>query len=631
MPTHTSIASSYIHILPAEFQDLVMNNKDILNLVLFGELNEKNPYMYKKVEVDFHSKLKEVRALVNNGLIDYSRNGGKAVLNFFGWVFCDSKDALALHETGGRVYSFVRELYMSSYGEQECSLQELVQAVYSPPYLPERYNAVQKILNYFGTAPYHIVSYTSSVLYDNPSSNIKNIRGGSQVIDFKDFNEFLSASFETLTKNLNPRVLEPLLQKYSIKDEQFAYQGALKDQKQYRCFVIMPIGKKDTLEYENNTSVFEKIVKKAVDGSGYKVLCYHADVDLFTRSGDISKRIFEYLRDDDIVIADLRSNNVNVIYELGIRHAFGRRSILICSDYKENFFHNTNYTAIKYEISGKSNQGFFERMGVVLDEIIKNPHISDNPVSDSLGRGALPRVESITEEERWYKDKGGTLYNLLLKLREARLYLMQRDSRKFLVDDSNRYESVLAALGKSIKYFSTDPVFSDKHSFKEDLIEIGRKLEILSDHERFIKQLDIEGISESCNMLINKVLLENFVIWKKLSVYLLKFVSLKEELSRKIDVLELKWENINDDLFLVRNNHQITQDSEEIARELDFIGGVYSFEEPDKVQMDALVESFMTLHLPAHSDGGVGMRAFQQQYHDSVQQCRLLLRELTPL
>lgn len=180
-------------------------------------------------------------------------------------------------------------------------------------------------------------------------------------------------------------------QKYDIADEEFKYGGDLIDKREFRCFVILPIGKEDTIERENNMAVFSKIIEPCVRESGFNIHCYHAD--LIERSGDISRQVIEALRDDDIVIADLRRGNPNVIYELGIRHAFGKRSILICSEQTEHFFHTTKYRAVRYRIDGASNREFYQRLCKQIEDVIGNPTKLDNPVTDVFGYRTIDYVK----------------------------------------------------------------------------------------------------------------------------------------------------------------------------------------------------------------------------------------------
>ncbi len=204
------------------------------------------------------------------------------------------------------------------------------------------------------------------------------------------------AYYDILTpekKNGQDRVVE---KEYNILEGQFHYDANPKDRRNFKCLVIMPIGKKDTIEYKNNMLVFDRIIKPGVKNSGYNIECYHAD--LISESGDISKQVIEALKDDDIVIADLRRNNLNVIYELGIRHAFGKRSILICSAHSDNFFYTAGYRAIPYNIDGISNQDFYKKLTEYIDDIIQNPQKSDNPVSDALGN-----FENVKFKDEYFK------------------------------------------------------------------------------------------------------------------------------------------------------------------------------------------------------------------------------------
>lgn len=206
---------------------------------------------------------------------------------------------------------------------------------------------------------------------------------------------------------------------YNLLEEKFSCQTkAAKEDKKYRCFVIMPIGDEDSAQRKNNILVFDKLIKPCVENSGYNIECYHSD--LITKTGDISRQVIRALGNDDIVIADLRRNNPNVIYELCIRHAFGKRSIMICSDHSENFFHASKYRALPYKLDGTSNQEFFKRLSGLINDIIKNPNESDNLLSDILGKPLFEHIKINNHEKMLHiarKMKGttyslGELYNL---------------------------------------------------------------------------------------------------------------------------------------------------------------------------------------------------------------------------
>jgi hypothetical protein len=185
--------------LPIEFRDLINNNRDILNYILAGELRKEGPYSFARLKIDFEGRGEAIRNLTNEELIDYSRVVNKVILNFSGFIFCDTLAAKGLQGVANKLYGVLKEIYKKSEGEDWASLKNLVKMLYDPPYdLPERYQTVDKILTYFGTAPFHILTLNRSVMYDNPDSNMPIVRAGSQIIDFKDFENFLSESLKSL-------------------------------------------------------------------------------------------------------------------------------------------------------------------------------------------------------------------------------------------------------------------------------------------------------------------------------------------------------------------------------------------------------------------------------------------------
>lgn len=237
----------------------------------------------------------------------------------------------------------------------------------------------------------------------------------------KRINELIGILYavkEEVSDDAEPASAEHIKEdRYNLLQEEFKCETtASKNGKKYKCFVIMPIGKERTIEHENNMLVFDKLIKPCVENSGYDIECYHSD--LITETGAISKQVIHSLKNDDIVIADIRRRNPNVLYELGVRHTFGKRSILVCSDHSENPFHTSNYRAVAYKLDGSSNQDFFRRLSKLVDDVIKDPNKSDNPVSDILGERVLKNHRKNGVEKKLHlsrKWKGmyslGELYN----------------------------------------------------------------------------------------------------------------------------------------------------------------------------------------------------------------------------
>lgn len=89
------------------------------------------------------------------------------------------------------------------------------------------------------------------------------------------------------------------------------------------CFIVSPIGNKfeprgaeGRQRYEDNLQIWADVLEPACDSVGLRPV----RADKIAETGEITEQIFQYLRDSDVVIADLSGANPNVMYELGLRH-----------------------------------------------------------------------------------------------------------------------------------------------------------------------------------------------------------------------------------------------------------------------------------------------------------------------
>lgn len=91
------------------------------------------------------------------------------------------------------------------------------------------------------------------------------------------------------------------------------------------CFVIMPIADMPGYDPGHYGRVYEHLLKPAIIGAGY----------IPVRADDTSKTdyivvgIIQKIVESDMVVCDLSGRNANVMYELGIRHAFNKPVVLI--------------------------------------------------------------------------------------------------------------------------------------------------------------------------------------------------------------------------------------------------------------------------------------------------------------
>lgn len=94
------------------------------------------------------------------------------------------------------------------------------------------------------------------------------------------------------------------------------------------CFVIMPISDQTGYEPGHFLLVYEDIIKPAVEAAGMKPVRADETVNTNLIQLDILRNVI----DSDIAICDMSAKNPNVFYELGVRQAFDKPTVLMIDD-----------------------------------------------------------------------------------------------------------------------------------------------------------------------------------------------------------------------------------------------------------------------------------------------------------
>ena len=97
------------------------------------------------------------------------------------------------------------------------------------------------------------------------------------------------------------------------------------EEKKPLCFMIMPISTPDDYEPDHFDKIKNQLFIPAIRDAGYEP----DRVDDNKGSSVIPLNIFEKLINAPMAICDLSSRNPNVLYELGIRHAFDMPVVLV--------------------------------------------------------------------------------------------------------------------------------------------------------------------------------------------------------------------------------------------------------------------------------------------------------------
>jgi len=109
------------------------------------------------------------------------------------------------------------------------------------------------------------------------------------------------------------------------------------------CGIVMPISALDGCSEEHWTEVHD-ILNEAIDVAGFEAnLVSNAD-DV----GIIQKRIIQNLYDNPMVICDVSGKNPNVMFELGLRLAFDRPTIIVKDDKTSYTFDTSPIEHLEY-------------------------------------------------------------------------------------------------------------------------------------------------------------------------------------------------------------------------------------------------------------------------------------------
>ncbi|EOF5329460.1 hypothetical protein ACK1L0_004378 [Salmonella enterica] len=110
------------------------------------------------------------------------------------------------------------------------------------------------------------------------------------------------------------------------------------------CFIIMPIADNPNYEPGHFNRVYEYLIKPACAKAGYEP----CRADDSKASHMIMIDILKKIMDCDMAICDLSSKNANVFYELGLRQAFNKKTILITDGRDKPPFDITGFRYVQY-------------------------------------------------------------------------------------------------------------------------------------------------------------------------------------------------------------------------------------------------------------------------------------------
>lgn len=162
------------------------------------------------------------------------------------------------------------------------------------------------------------------------------------------------------------------------------------------CFVIMPFSDPANPTDSKWDDLFENNLRPAVEGSGLGYSCIRS----LDPHGNFMSDIVNHLANASVVIAILTEARPNVMYELGVRNALKRKTIMLAEKGSPIPSDLIAYIALFYSIGTK--QGRDALTTTIRDRLTRldeqEPE-SDSPVSDYLWK----RAQDICDD--WLETK----------------------------------------------------------------------------------------------------------------------------------------------------------------------------------------------------------------------------------
>lgn len=187
--------------------------------------------------------------------------------------------------------------------------------------------------------------------------------------------------------------------------------------KEKTCFIVMPISDSEGYTKGHFKRVYDYLIKPACIKSEYNVV----RADDVESSNYIIIDILSRIVHSDLVICDLSSKNPNVMYELGIRHAFNLPTILIKDKKTSRVFDIQGLRTVEYDESLRIDnvKNDIEKINSAIIETINNSN-DINSIIELLGlkKPAMIKETKISHESSLIIDTLNQLSNRLSKIEE---------------------------------------------------------------------------------------------------------------------------------------------------------------------------------------------------------------------
>ncbi|MCK7327015.1 MULTISPECIES: hypothetical protein [Enterobacter cloacae complex] len=214
--------------------------------------------------------------------------------------------------------------------------------------------------------------------------------------------------------------------------------------KEKKCFAIMPIADHPDYDSGHFGRVYTHLIKPACERAGFKVVRADDAKASHMIMFDILKNIVEC----DMAICDLSSKNANVFYELGLRQAFNKKTILITDGRTNTPFDITGFRYVKYDhtLRVDSVMNDIDEISAMLSETDK---ASDDDVNSIV---KLLKIQPAQIDKVQLNEQDSLIFSMVKQLDEkmSRIERLQKNKPLSFQTYPSGYKSLNDALLENI-------------------------------------------------------------------------------------------------------------------------------------------------------------------------------------
>jgi CheY-like chemotaxis protein len=242
---------------------------------------------------------------------------------------------------------------------------------------PKEFSGVELILYTIRLKPKTKTIILTGYLYDQAKGEIQKRLEKEGILKGGECEPFLDELKKNFISKGGPNYIEAVLKKLEEL-------GGIQKKK---CFVIMPMSDSKTCTAAEWGNIFNKIIKPAVEESGYNYEC----TNIIPICGSVTNQIIDFLNRSELVIADFTDRNANVTYELGVRFSLslGDATILISQRIEDIPSDLRDMATILYKKNDENDNNFKQKIKEAIEKIERNA-IEISPVRKYLNPLKLP-------------------------------------------------------------------------------------------------------------------------------------------------------------------------------------------------------------------------------------------------